>query len=99
MAFRIQGNVLACIAPLVCTTVAELVCEVVVVEVNTPHVTIGIFPIHLAIHEDLHRLTTVLQECEQEHSTYRQECHVELHSHTQHRIQEELQVFERVHRE
>merc|ERR1719188_462651 len=57
----LQGDILASVAPLVRAAVAELVGEVVVVEVHAVHVVVDVLPVLLAVHEDLHGLAALLQ--------------------------------------
>jgi len=70
MAMALKSNVLASIAPLVCSSLAELVREVVVVKVHTIVVVVVILPILLAVHVDLHGLTAPLKTGDQEHTGY-----------------------------
>merc|ERR1711908_115183 len=98
MVSSFQHDVLASITPLVSTAVAQLVGEVVVVEVNTPHVTVCILVICITIHENFHGFTAVLQQCDEQYTGDRNHHHENLYTCTQQWVEQELEIFPCGHR-
>merc|ERR1719356_1986381 len=58
----LERDVQTGIAPLVRTTFAHLVREVVVIEVDAIVVVIEVLPVLFAVHEDLHGLAALLED-------------------------------------
>merc|ERR1740130_1803441 len=79
----LEGDVVAGIAPLVRTTVAELMGEVVMVEVNAVDVVVVMFSVCLTIHEDLHWFTTMFKPRHEEDATNGNTHHDQLHTRRQ----------------
>mmetsp|Transcript_82567 Transcript_82567/g.230214 ORF Transcript_82567/g.230214 Transcript_82567/m.230214 type:complete len:220 (-) Transcript_82567:13-672(-) len=93
MAFGLQIDVLAGVAPLVRPAVGELVREVVVVEVHPVEIAVEVLPVFLTVHEDLHGLAPVLQKRDEQHSTDRNHEHEDLDARAEQGIEEALGVL------
>merc|ERR1719263_1234192 len=82
----LKGNVLARVAPLVGTAVAEHVGEVVVVKVYAVAVVVEVLEVLLAIHENLDGFTAVLHPSNKEDAANRNVDHEQLHTRPQQHI-------------
>merc|ERR1719195_2481683 len=80
---RPQSDVLARVPPLVGTTMAEHVGEVVVVEVHAIAITVKILKVVIAVHENLHWFAALFNKSDNEDATYRDPHHGCLHPHRQ----------------
>mmetsp|Transcript_19272 Transcript_19272/g.52455 ORF Transcript_19272/g.52455 Transcript_19272/m.52455 type:complete len:213 (+) Transcript_19272:105-743(+) len=94
----LHGVVQAGVAPLVGAAVAELVREVVVVEVDPVGVAVVVLEVLLAVHEDLHGLAPALHPGDDEDAADGAADHVELHARREEVVEEALRKLREGHR-
>eukprot|EP00427_Karlodinium_veneficum_P027493 CAMPEP_0169207250 /NCGR_PEP_ID=MMETSP1016-20121227/13482_1 /TAXON_ID=342587 /ORGANISM="Karlodinium micrum, Strain CCMP2283" /LENGTH=130 /DNA_ID=CAMNT_0009284513 /DNA_START=230 /DNA_END=622 /DNA_ORIENTATION=- len=85
-----KGNVLSGISPLVGTTMAEHVGEVMVVEVHTIGIAVIVLPIRLVVHENFHGLSAMLKPDHEQDGGNRYEHHEQLYTCRHKRVHEVL---------